>query len=76
MNSGNIQNQGVEATLGFVPVETRNFTWKSQINFGLNRNKVLALNEEIKTFVINESTNHGYALKLVEGGSYGDLYVR
>ena len=76
VNSGNIQNQGIEATLGFVPVETRNFTWKSQINFGLNRNKVIALNEEIKTFVINESTNHGYALKLVEGGSYGDLYVR
>ena len=76
VNSGNIQNQGIEATIGFVPVETRNFVWKSSINLGMNRNKVLALNDEIQTFVICDATNHGYALKLTEGGSYGDLYVR
>ena len=76
VNSGNIQNQGIEATIGFVPVETRNFVWKSSINLGVNRNKVLALNDEIQTFVICDATNHGYALKLTEGGSYGDLYVR
>ena len=76
VNSGNIRNRGFEATLGFIPVETRNFVWKSSINMGMNRNKVIALNEEIQTFVINNATNHGYCLKLVEGGSYGDLYVR
>ena len=76
VNSGNIQNQGIEATLGFIPVETRNFTWKSSVNLGLNRNKVIALNDEIQTFVVNEATNHGYAVKLTEGGSFGDLFVR
>ena len=76
VNSGNIQNQGFEATLGFVPVETRNFTWKSQVNVGLNRNKVIALNDDIQTFVVNDATNHGYAVKLTEGGSFGDLFVR
>ena len=76
VNSGNIQNQGIEATLGFTPVETRNFVWKSTVNMGLNRNKVIALNDEIQTFVVNDATNHGYAVKLTEGGSFGDLYVR
>ena len=76
VNSGNIQNQGVEATIGFVPVETRGFTWRSSVNLGINRNKVIALNDEIQTFVVNEATNHGYAVKLTEGGSFGDLYAR
>ena len=76
MNSGNIQNQGIEATVGFIPVETRNFVWKSSLNIGMNRNKVISLNDDIQTFVISDATNHGYTLKLTEGGSYGDLYVR
>ena len=76
VNSGNIQNQGIEATLGIVPVENRNFVWRSNFNIGLNRNKVISLNDDITTYSINSASNHGYEMRLVEGGSYGDIYGR
>ena len=41
-NIGKIQNDGLEITLGFVPVR-KAFTWTSDFNISFNRNKVLAL---------------------------------
>lgn len=41
-NIGKIQNDGIELTLGFVPVK-KAFTWTSDFNISFNRNKVLAL---------------------------------
>ncbi|GGH13215.1 SusC/RagA family TonB-linked outer membrane protein [Sphingobacterium alkalisoli] len=41
-NIGRIQNDGIELTLGFVPVK-KAFTWTSDFNISFNRNKVLAL---------------------------------
>lgn len=76
VNSGNIQNQGVEATIGFIPVETKDFVWRSSINLSHNSNKVISLHDEIPEFSINRGENFGYELKLVEGGSYGDVYGR
>lgn len=41
-NIGKIQNDGIEITLGFVPIK-KAFTWTSDFNISFNRNKVLAL---------------------------------
>ncbi|MFD2552858.1 SusC/RagA family TonB-linked outer membrane protein [Sphingobacterium tabacisoli] len=41
-NIGKIQNDGLEITLGFVPIK-KAFTWSSDFNISFNRNKVLAL---------------------------------
>ncbi|TDQ75264.1 SusC/RagA family TonB-linked outer membrane protein [Sphingobacterium yanglingense] len=41
-NIGKIQNDGLEITLGFVPLK-KAFTWSSDFNISFNRNKVLAL---------------------------------
>lgn len=43
MNIGSMRNQGVELTMDFVPVVTRNFTWNINFNIAFNRNKVIAL---------------------------------
>lgn len=37
INTGLIRNQGVELSLGFVPVQTRDFSW--DINFNISRNQ-------------------------------------
>jgi len=76
VNSGNIQNMGLEGTLSFVPVETKLVKWTSAFNFSTNKNVVKELNDEIEQFVINSGVNFGYELRLVPGGSYGDLYGR
>ena len=43
INSGTVQNKGIELTLGLTPVSTKDFTWKMNINYTRNRNKVLDL---------------------------------
>ncbi len=42
-NYGQLRNQGVEITLNTRPIMTKNFDWESEIQFSVNRNKLIAL---------------------------------
>ena len=42
-NYGNLRNQGFEIVLNARPVSNKNFEWESEIQFSVNRNKLLAL---------------------------------
>jgi TonB-linked SusC/RagA family outer membrane protein len=44
-NVGTMQNQGLEFTLNTVNIKTKTFSWGSNFNISLNKNKVLALTE-------------------------------
>ena len=44
-NIGNLENYGLEFTIGAKPVVTDNFTWTTGINIAWNRNKITSLNE-------------------------------
>lgn len=75
VNAGDIQNRGWEMTLDATPVLTPDFSWKTSINFSTNKNKVVKLHEELKEFVYGPSSfSSSYAMKLVKGGSIGDIY--
>ena len=75
VNAGNIQNQGVEISLGITPVMTNDFRWKTAFNFSTNKNKVIELHPDLKTFVYgDEGFSSSYSMRLVEGGSLGDIY--
>ena len=52
INSGSIRNQGLEIILRTNPVETSGFNWNSNINYSLNRNKVLELTEELPLLIL------------------------
>lgn len=43
LNSGDIQNKGIEFLVSGVPIKTSNFSWTETINITYNSNKVLAL---------------------------------
>ncbi len=43
LNSGTIQNKGIEILVSGVPVKTSSFTWTETVNFTYNDNKVLSL---------------------------------
>lgn len=43
LNSGTIQNRGIEVALYGIPVKTNNFQWDVNLNFTRNRNKVIEL---------------------------------
>lgn len=75
MNAGNIQNKGWEITLNATPVLTSDFTWKTSLNFSSNKNKIVKLHDDLKEFVYGPTSfSSSYAMKLVKGGSIGDIY--
>ncbi|KAA5479308.1 SusC/RagA family TonB-linked outer membrane protein [Bacteroides caccae] len=75
VNAGDIQNRGWELTVDATPVLTPDFTWKTSLNFSSNRNEIKELHEELKELVYGPSSfSSSYAMKLVKGGSIGDIY--
>lgn len=75
VNAGNIRNRGLEISLGGTPVSTGPFRWKTQVVYSFNRNKVLKLHDQLHVFLYGPfGFSSTYAMKLVEGGSFGDIY--
>ncbi len=45
-NIGSLRNTGIEITVNTVNIENKDFSWRSNIVFSLNRNKVISLDSE------------------------------
>lgn len=43
VNFGNIQNKGIELSVSVYPVQTKDFSWQTTVNFSKNNNEVLKL---------------------------------
>lgn len=72
-NIGATQNRGVEFELKSVNVNTKKFTWQTDFNISLNRNKVIALNNNADYFEQTTSTSSvTYLVKV--GESLGNMY--
>ncbi len=81
VNSGDIINQGFEASVFVVPLQSENFKWTTNINFAANKNEVKEIsnpsdNVQIDNQVISPPGVNTFASFLVEGGSYGDIYAQ
>ncbi len=50
-NVGRIRNDGIELTIGFTPVHTRDFIWSGDFNISFNRDRVLQLSEGQETLL-------------------------
>jgi TonB-linked SusC/RagA family outer membrane protein len=74
VNAGNIQNEGYEVSLGIVPLTGNKVVWKSHFNFATNKNKVISLEKDLDFFPIGQLGSDNYQMRLVTGGSFGDLY--
>lgn len=76
-NAGNIRNRGIEVSVDATPVLGAGFTWKTSLNFTLNRNRIVRLHEELPVYNYSEEGfTSSYSMRLVEGGSFGDIYGR
>ena len=84
INAGKVNNWGIEASAGYKNT-WRDFSWATTLNFSMNRNKIKELVPEgtrdpdtgslVDIKEVNKDYN-GYRVKLVEGGSIGDFYVK
>lgn len=55
-NIGKVRNRGVDIAINAVPVETKNFRWTSSVNLSLNRNEVIALNDDAQVLYYGVGT--------------------
>ncbi|MDL2255712.1 SusC/RagA family TonB-linked outer membrane protein [Parabacteroides sp. OttesenSCG-928-K15] len=75
VNAGDIQNTGWEINLTAFPLPTDRITWRTEFNFSTNRNKVVKLHDELPVFTYGpQGFSSSYAMRLREGGSFGDIY--
>jgi TonB-dependent starch-binding outer membrane protein SusC len=51
-NLGELSNKGIEVTLNTVNVNNQNVSWKSNVVFSLNRNEIIKLFGDVKTFTL------------------------
>lgn len=84
IQSGDVQNQGVELSLGFDKTWGV-FGWNSSYTFSTNKNKIVSLVKDVMNPVTGEPLNisamevgglGNARFILKEGGSLGDLYSR
>lgn len=73
INAGEITNKGVELTIDANPIKKGKFVWKTAVNFSKNNNKIVELPSD--NIYMNLGSSEGYSVRIVEGGSIGDLYV-
>ncbi|MDD4515474.1 SusC/RagA family TonB-linked outer membrane protein [Massilibacteroides sp.] len=72
LNSGLVRNQGIEISLGGTPVKTKDFQWNVDANIAKNNNKLVRLNENIKTYLLEGNSFYYYwYLKANEGKPLG-----
>lgn len=71
LNGGEISNKGVELQLYFSPVRTSNFDWDVNVNYAMNRNKVLSLAEGITELQIGGDSQVKVVAK--PGLPYGEM---
>ncbi|MDO4336143.1 MAG: TonB-dependent receptor [Bacteroidales bacterium] len=82
-NVGKMQNRGVELMIQGYPVQTRDFTWNTSLNFSHNDNKVVSVsNTEFNAGVLNRYDPHLPGLsqgcntqRIVEGKPIGSFYL-
>jgi TonB-linked SusC/RagA family outer membrane protein len=74
VNSGSVENKGLEATLSGVVIKNKAFEWNSNFNISFNRNKILSLSPDvIVQYGRNISTGDAPFIQTV-GQPIGALY--
>lgn len=73
-NGGDVENKGIEIMLKSTPVQSAAFNWDMDVSFGLNRNMVVAIDDERPRLTI--STDFLRAFRIEEGRPFGEVYSR
>ena len=71
INAGEIRNQGFEAVVNIIPVQSPHFKWSTDINFSSNRSKVVSLTDNLTNFVM---ASRRVSIEARVGERMGDMY--
>lgn len=73
INTGEMENKGIELALWAVPLKTNDFSWNVNVSWGQNKNKVLSLPQGLPALQL-ASVQSGLSINAVVGEPYGTLY--
>ena len=71
VNSGEIENKGIELSLNATVVKKNDFSWDLQVNWSKNKNTVLSLYEGVDNIVLTSAWD--ISTNIVVGESYGQF---
>lgn len=74
INAGQVDNKGVELMLSGIPIQTQKFSWEATVNWSTNKNKIVALNGDIKRLELYKTEGDQIIVVADVGGSYGDMW--
>jgi TonB-linked SusC/RagA family outer membrane protein len=74
VNGGEIQNKGIEVVLTATPIQTENFSWDVTANFATYKSEVKSIYGGREELVLGEGRL--VRSKVIQGGEYGDLYIK
>lgn len=74
LNTGELDNKGIEVLLTAVPIKTKDFSWTASYNFAYNKGKVLKLADGISSSTLGNSTNGNAYINNRVGHTYGAIY--
>lgn len=72
LNAGKVRNWGTELTIGVVPIRTKDFEWKIDLNWAKNNSKVLELNNGADFMKLGGAQIAD--IRLVVGRPFGSIY--
>lgn len=74
INAGNIQNTGIELMLNARPVETKDFSWDTQLNISRNKSKIIELLPGQQGMRYSLGGSDALQIYAVAGGVYGEIW--
>ncbi len=72
VNAGQINNNGLEISLGVIPIKTKDFEWNLTFNYAKNNNEVVKLAEGVDRYVLG--TYWSLQVMAIPGQPFGSLY--
>lgn len=78
LNSGEVQNSGIEVMLTATPLSSEDVGWDTKVNFAANRSEIVSLAQELRTDAVSRSAIVSIVQKVGSPVStiYGTPYVR
>ena len=76
VNTGNIQNQGFESSASYSFDFEKEWSWRTDFNISYNDNEIKELDPRLGEDGVEIGSGSGFAFRLTEGGSFGDIYTR
>ena len=75
VNAGEIQNRGIELTMGITPLHFSGFRWDIDANFAVNRSEVVVLDGNIETYrLISTGSHNAFSdIHAQVGAPYGNI---